>query len=73
MSNKEFEMNFENWDETENLKGGNFLTSAILMLRKQKSTLEREVNQLREKVALLEGQNAAFIDVSADRLLKKLG
>ncbi|MBN8554274.1 MAG: hypothetical protein J0L93_02420 [Deltaproteobacteria bacterium] len=50
--------------------GSNFLVSAVMLLKKQKKDLQSEVSKLREKVSQLENQNAAFMNVSADRLLK---
>jgi hypothetical protein len=60
-------------EELEILGGNNFLVSAIVLLKKQKRELEKELQGLTERVQLLEGQNAAFMNVSADRLLEKLG
>lgn len=69
--------NLDTWiilqDDMEPLKGNNFLVSSILMLRKQKKDLQDEVRHLKERLALLESQNAAFMNLSADRLLEKLG
>ena len=50
--------------------GANFLVSAVMLLKKQKKDLQSEILKLREKVSQLEKQNAAFMNVSADRLLK---
>ena len=58
--------------ESETLRGNNFLVSAILLLKTQKRELEREVQGLKDRVQLLESQNAAFMNVSADRLLRRL-
>ena len=60
-------------EELEILGGNNFLVSAIVLLKKQKRELEKELQGLTERVQLLEGQNAAFMNVSADRLLENLG
>jgi hypothetical protein len=64
----EDEISFE---EVEVLGGNNFLVSAIMVLKKQRRDLEMELHGLRERVRLLENQNAAFLNVSADRLLEK--
>ncbi len=60
-------------DEMKSLGGSNFLVSAVVMLRKQKAELLREVHDLQERVKLLEGQSAQLINISADRLLEKQG
>ena len=57
----------------EPVKGTNFLVSSVLMLREQKRELEAKLKIMHEKIRVLEQQNAAFLDVSADRLLKRLG
>ncbi len=65
----------EQYGETEFdevLGGSNFLVSAVEILKKQKKELQSEVKMLREKLKTLESQNAAFMNVSADRLLEKL-
>ena len=51
--------------------GSNFLVSAVMLLRRQKKDLQLELQKLRDRVASLESQNAAFLNVSADRLLQK--
>ncbi len=53
------------------LGGGNFLVSAIMLLKRQKKDLQAEVQRLKERLQTLEQQNAAFIDVSAQRLLNR--
>lgn len=55
--------------DVDTLGGTNFLVSAIHSLRRQRSSLEGEVTQLRERLKILEEQNAAFMNLSADRLL----
>lgn len=50
--------------------GSNFLVSAILIMRRQRKEMQREMANLQERVKMLEMQNAAFMNVSADRLLK---
>ncbi len=57
-------------DETDMpVRGTNFLVSAVMVLRHQKEELESQVKQLQQKVALLEQQNACFLDISARRLI----
>lgn len=60
-------------EQPEVLGGNNFLVSAIMLLKRQKRELEKELQGLKERVQLLEGQNAAFMNLSADRLLEKMG
>jgi hypothetical protein len=52
-------------------RGTNFLVSAIDLLRKQRRELESEVAKLQERLEIVERQNAALLNVSADRLLQK--
>ncbi|MDB5037257.1 MAG: hypothetical protein JWQ35_785 [Bacteriovoracaceae bacterium] len=59
--------------ESDVLGGSNFLVSAVLILKKQKKELETELKGLKDRVKLLEYQNASFMNVSAERLLKTLG
>lgn len=54
-------------------KGSNFLVSAIMILRRQRRELQEELSRLRERVLLLENQNAGLVNVGADRLLGKQG
>ena len=51
------------------VRGTNFLVSAVMVLRHQKEELQGQVRQLQQKVALLEQQNASFLDISARRLI----
>jgi hypothetical protein len=51
------------------VRGSNFLVSAVMVLRHQREELENQVQQLQQKVALLERQNASFMDISARRLI----
>lgn len=60
-------------EEDISLKGSNFLVSAVMMLRRQRRDLEKEVKNLKERMQLLEKQNAALVNLGADRLLEKLG
>lgn len=55
------------------VKGSNFLVSAVMMLRRQRKDLESELVHLKERVGILEQQNAALLNVSADRLLERRG
>lgn len=50
--------------------GSNFLVSAILHMRRQKRDLQREVLSLKERIRMLEQQNSAFLNLSAERLIK---
>lgn len=50
--------------------GTNFLVSAVLILKQENKKLRSEVDRLAERVSELEVQNAAFLDVSATRLLQ---
>lgn len=56
--------------EEHQVGGSNFLVSAILQMRRQKRDLQREIAALRERVQVLENQNAAFLNLSADRLIR---
>ena len=51
------------------VRGTNFLVSAVMVLRHQKDELEAQVRHLQHKVAVLEQQNASFLDISARRLI----
>lgn len=65
---------FEVFDlETESLGGTNFLVSAVLLLKRQKRELVEENQKLKARLNLLEGQNADFLNLSADRLLGNRG
>jgi len=65
---------FEFFDlETESLGGTNFLVSAVMLLKKQKRELVEENQRLKARLSLLEGQNAEFLNLSADRLLENRG
>ncbi len=55
------------------VKGTNFLVSAIMILKRQRKDLESELNRLKERVSILESQNAALVNVGADRLLQTRG
>jgi hypothetical protein len=57
--------------ENENLGGTNFLVSAVMLLKRQKSELLAENEKLKAELALLQTHNAALVNVSADRLLGK--
>ncbi len=59
--------------DEEVLGGNNFLISAIYVLRRQKKDLQAELHRLKERIEVLESQNAAFLNLSADRLLKRRG
>jgi len=52
-------------------KGSNFLVSAVMILRRQRLELQSELKKLRERVAILESQNAGLVNLGADRLLGK--
>jgi hypothetical protein len=56
--------------EREPLKGTNFLVSAVMILKRQKKDLFEENKILRARLEILESQNAAFMNLSADRLLQ---
>lgn len=56
--------------EREPLKGTNFLVSAVMILKRQKKDLSEENKILRARLEILESQNAAFMNLSADRLLQ---
>ena len=56
--------------EREPLKGTNFLVSAVMLLKRQKKELSEENKALRARLEVLESQNAAFLNLSADRLLQ---
>lgn len=58
-------------EASESLGGTNFLVSAIHLLKKQRQDLQIENAQLRAKLEMLQQHNAAFLDLSADRLLEK--
>jgi hypothetical protein len=60
----------EDLTEREPLKGSNFLVSAVMLLKRQKSELVDENKALRARLEMLETQNAAFLNLSADRLLQ---
>lgn len=60
-------------EESESLKGTNFLVSAVMLLKRQKRDLQEENKRLRLQLEALENQNAAFLNLSADRLLGKMG
>lgn len=62
---------FESEIEDTQMGGSNFLVSAVLILRRQKKDLQSELHRMREKLRMLETQNAAFLNVSADRLLER--
>jgi len=53
--------------------GSNFLVSAVVMLQTQRRELLNQVQELLERIARLENQNATFMKLSADRLLEKQG
>lgn len=56
------------------LRGGNsFLVSAVMVLKKQRKELADENRRLKAKLQLLESQNAQFLNLSADRLLREQG
>jgi len=59
------------FDESPALGGSNFLVSAVMILKRQKKELQAELITLKERLEVLEHQNAGFINVSAERLLKK--
>lgn len=59
--------------EPEVLGGTNFLVSAVMLLKKQKRELLEENKRLRSRLESVENQNAAFLNLSADRLLGKMG
>jgi hypothetical protein len=59
--------------ETESLGGTNFLVSAVMLLKKQKRELLEENQKLKSRLNLIEGQNAEFLNLSADRLLENRG
>jgi len=64
---------FESTCSESPLGGTNFLVSAVLLLKKQKKELQNELLRLQMRVRVLESQNAAFMNLSADRLLEKRG
>lgn len=66
----EFDLDIE---EMKSLGGSNFLVSAVMILRRQRAELLREVHDLQSRVKHLEGQSAHLINISADRLLEKQG
>ncbi|HYE74925.1 MAG TPA: hypothetical protein VEF04_16410 [Blastocatellia bacterium] len=72
-SDSAFEHDLEDSLSDAPLGGSNFLVSAVLILKRQKKELLSEVQSLREQVLSLERQNAAFVNLSADRLLEKQG
>lgn len=55
--------------DVEPLKGNNFLVSAIMILKRQKKELIEENKRLRARLEMIENQNAAFLHLSAERLL----
>ena len=70
MSNQDIFLDRIEAPETEPLKGNNFLVSAFLILKKQKRELIEENKRLRMRLEMVEHQNAAFLDLSAERLLR---
>lgn len=70
MRNEDFFLDHIEEGETETLKGNNFLVSAFLILKKQKRELVEENKRLRARLEMVEHQNAAFLDLSAERLLR---
>jgi hypothetical protein len=68
-NNEDF--NLKTSQEVETPTGGsNFLVSTILHMRRQKRDLQREIAALNDRIRILEGQNAAFLNLSADRLIR---
>ncbi len=72
---REEEIFFDDFEasEAEPLRGTNFFVSAVLILKRQKKELIDENSRLKARLALLESQNAAFLNLSADRLLQTEG
>lgn len=59
--------------EFDSFKGSNFFLSVVLALKNQRKQLMEENVRLRAQIAQLKHQNAAFIDLGADRLLQMKG
>lgn len=58
--------------EEENLRGQNFLVSAVMILKKQKKDLTEENAKLKSRLEMLEQHHSALLNLSADRLLGKI-
>lgn len=71
--NDDFLFDNSGLDDEAQLGGSNFLVSAVVLLRRQKKELQEELARTKARLDSLERQNAAFLNVNAERLLEKRG